>query len=56
MYQESNQMNTYLVATRSKTLSGQQQAINNALINLNLDQNELKVKSTDYGMCYKYQD
>nr|XP_034311600.1 uncharacterized protein LOC105334187 [Crassostrea gigas] len=49
MHQESNQMNTYLVVTRSKTPSGQQQAINNALINLNLDQNELRVKSTDYG-------
>uniref|UniRef100_A0A8W8MVX0 Uncharacterized protein n=1 Tax=Magallana gigas TaxID=29159 RepID=A0A8W8MVX0_MAGGI len=52
MHQKSNQMNTYLVVTRSKTLSCQQQAINTTLINLNLDQNELRVKSTNYG-CEK---
>lgn len=50
MHQESNQMDTYLVVTRSKNSSGQQHIINNALENLNLDPNELRHKSTNYGM------
>lgn len=50
MHQKSNQTNIYLVVTRSKTPSGQHQAINTTLINLNRDQNELRVKSTNYGM------
>lgn len=49
MHQESNQMDTYLVVTRSKNSSGQQHIINNALENLNLDPNELRHKSTNYG-------
>lgn len=50
MHQESNQMDTYLVVTRSKNSSGQQHIINNALENLNLDPNELRHKLTNYGM------
>lgn len=49
MHQESNQMDTYLVVTRSKNPSDQRIAINIALLDLNLNPEIFSEKSTNYG-------